>query len=99
MSQLTKTIYEVIGRTKANNYVCSGWCSSPKLALAAMLVLYPRFMGRATLFEKIVEDHGEGLLISDMARRGREITMFNSAKEIKAVLKDAALLASFGGAS
>lgn len=83
-----KTIYEILGRTKSQKFVCSGWWSAPNGALQEFVEQYPRFTGRATLFKKQVEDMGDQLLISDMANRGEELVMFASTKEIKTFINN-----------
>ena len=49
MEKTYKTVYEITGRTNAQNYACSGWYSEEKNAIETFIKKYPRFKGKAVL--------------------------------------------------
>jgi hypothetical protein len=76
--KIYKTVYEIIGKTRVGNFVCSGWFADEKGALDSFVREYPRFKGRAILQKKQVEVFGNGILISDCAKPGEHLCIFSS---------------------
>lgn len=78
MEKTYKTVYEITGRTNAQNYACSGWYSEEKNAIETFIKKYPRFKGKAVLQRKQVEDIGNGVLVSDSDFPVENLCVFTS---------------------
>ena len=80
--KIYKTIYEIVGKTSTQKYVSTGWFTEDKLAVNNFIEKYPRFKGKASLIRKQVEDWGDSVLISDMAKRGDQLAVFTCKNDI-----------------
>jgi hypothetical protein len=82
MEKTKKKMYEIVGRTTAGNFACSGFCSELRIAIDFFIEKYPRFKGEALIKTQFADDIGDGVLVANAAN-WEIIDSFNSTKELK----------------